>query len=722
MRRPVLAGLAAVISLACCLSAAARQTNTSAATTTAQESAVPRVIQFGGVVKDANGTPQTGSVSLTFMLYESQDGGTALWSETQSAELDAQGHYTVLLGANTAGGLPLDLFTAVAARWLGVQPQIPGFPEQPRVLLVGVPYAMKAADADTLGGLPAAAFVQQASGQPGASTGGTKTASSAARDSGAANPPTLGTKNYIPVFTGGTPLAADSIMYQAGGNSIGIGTVTPAATLEVNGAARFDGLVTFSSGQTFPGTATLGANTFGATQTIGSGNLALPQTTGSSAGVLTLGGNPFLHACCSAGQQNMFAGFLAGNFTTTGGQNTASGYGALGVNTTGSNNTASGTFALSNNSTGNSNTASGVLALESNTTGSYNTASGHYSLLDNTTGVANTGFGFKTLYFNTTGNTNTATGYGALFFNTTGSNNMASGGHALESNTTGIANAASGFEALYLNTTGSYNAAGGHGALESNSTGNYNAAIGYFAGCGNNCGGANTTGSYNTFIGAWSGLGTSAQLSNATAIGAYAAVTASNALVLGGIKGVNGATANTFVGIGTTAPSNVFTIAQGAGVAISDGWNTYSSRRWKTNIQTLRDSLEKVEQLRGVSYDLRSSGRHEIGVIAEEVGAVLPEVVEYEPNGTDARAVDYSRLTAVLIEAVKEQQTLIQAQRSQLKLQQTEIGQLASQVRLIQASLRVKHGKAPNVSTSKARVPTASATGNNLILAAGNGQ
>ena len=103
-------------------------------------------------------------------------------------------------------------------------------------------------------------------------------------------------------------------------------------------------------------------------------------------------------------------------------------------------------------------------------------------------------------------------------------------------------------------------------------------------------------------------------------------------------------------------PSNVFTIAQSAGPAIADGWSTYSSRRWKTNIQTLDGALAKVKQLRGVSYELKANGKHEVGVIAEEVGAVVPEVVTWDKNGKDAQSVDYSRLTALLIEATKEQQ------------------------------------------------------------------
>jgi hypothetical protein len=82
----------------------------------------------------------------------------------------------------------------------------------------------------------------------------------------------------------------------------------------------------------------------------------------------------------------------------------------------------------------------------------------------------------------------------------------------------------------------------------------------------------------------------------------------------------------------------------------------YSSRRWKTNIHPLQNALSKVERLRGVSYDRKDTGKHEIGVIAEEVGAVVPEIVAYEKNGKDARGVDYSRLTALLIEATKQQQ------------------------------------------------------------------
>jgi len=156
-----------------------------------------------------------------------------------------------------------------------------------------------------------------------------------------------------------------------------------------------------------------------------------------------------------------------------------------------------------------------------------------------------------------------------------------------------------------------------------------------------------------------------------------------------------GVVTGTKVGIGTTAPTDVFTITQGSGPAIGDGWTTYSSRRWKTNIQPLHDALGMVMLLRGVSFDRKETGKREIGVIAEEVGKVVPEVVTYEENGQDARGVDYSRLTALLIEATKEQQGEIRQQQAelakalrQIKRQQSLLRAQTSAMRSLQAEVR----------------------------------
>ena len=119
-------------------------------------SVVPRLIKFSGEVNpqiaeitqtkdNESGKNQLATpITVTFSLYELQEGGSPLWSEAQKVQLDEQGRYTVLLGATQPEGLPLDLFASGKALWLGVQPQLPGAVEQPRVLLVAVPYALKA--------------------------------------------------------------------------------------------------------------------------------------------------------------------------------------------------------------------------------------------------------------------------------------------------------------------------------------------------------------------------------------------------------------------------------------------------------------------------------------------------------------------------------------------------------------------------------------------------
>jgi hypothetical protein len=121
------------------------------------------------------------------------------------------------------------------------------------------------------------------------------------------------------------------------------------------------------------------------------------------------------------------------------------------------------------------------------------------------------------------------------------------------------------------------------------------------------------------------------------------------------------------LGIGTSSPSNIITVQQSSVTdPIADAWTIYSSRRWKTEIKPLEDALEKVGLLRGVSYRWKSGGKRDIGLIAEEVGVVFPELVEYEANGIDAKSVDYSRLVAILIEAIKDQQGIIDKQQQNI--------------------------------------------------------
>src|SRR5215469_9034911 len=134
------------------LQVSAQQSAPSAAT-----AVVPTLVNFSGKLSDENGKPLSGIVGVTFLLYKDQQGGAPLWMETQNVQLDNGGHYSVLLGSTTSQGIPADVFSSGEARWLGVQQQSEA--EQPRIMLLSVPYALKAGDAATVGGLPASAFV-----------------------------------------------------------------------------------------------------------------------------------------------------------------------------------------------------------------------------------------------------------------------------------------------------------------------------------------------------------------------------------------------------------------------------------------------------------------------------------------------------------------------------------------------------------------------------------
>ena len=437
------------------------------------------------------------------------------------------------------------------------------------------------------------------------------------------------------------------------------------------------------------------ANTFTGNQTI-NGNL-------SATGIVTgtrfqIGSNLFAWGDSLGG--NTSIGF-AGN---TGDQNlltTAVGVRALRVINTGSNDTAVGTDSLQATTTGTNDTATGYAALYSNTTGSQNTATGNVALQENTTGGYNTAIGFESLVNNTTASYNTAVGYlsgpdtshanqtnstaiGA-FADVTASNSLVLGSINGVNTATADTNVGIGTTApaSTLDVEANMPARSApifllknNAAIQSGTNGN---AIDLrFAPDG-----GSSVGNPNAYI--------RVQEDGNTQYGAFMsfATMADGGAGSGAIERIR-ITASGNVGIGVSSPTHIFQVGQGLGAAFADSWSTYSSRRWKTNIHTLPDALAKVEQLRGVSYDLKGNGKHEIGVIAEEVGLILPEIVSYGENGKDALGVDYSRLTALLIEATKEQQTLIRQQQKQIAAQQAQITRLASQVQTINATIRTK--------------------------------
>jgi len=226
----------------------------------------------------------------------------------------------------------------------------------------------------------------------------------------------------------------------------------------------------------------------------------------------------------------------------------------------------------------NSNTFAGVGAGTANTPdssgfGSSNSFYGKDAGLRNTTGFGNSFFGVSAGFNNTTAVENSFFGGGAGRSTTTGGENSFFGDFAGLSNTTGRDNAFFGYHSGQFNTTGNANAFFGD-QVAPNSNGDSNSFFGSQAAAfnfggsrnaffGSLAGSSNSGGSNNTIVGFSANVG-SGNLTNASALGSQAQVDASNSLVLGSIKNVNGATADTNVGIGTTTPQRKLNI-KGAG-------------------------------------------------------------------------------------------------------------------------------------------------------------
>jgi hypothetical protein len=141
--------------------------------------------------------------------------------------------YTAILGVTQKDGVPVDLFSATEPRWLGVQFNRPGEVEQPRVQLVSVPYALKAVDAETLGGRPASAYLLDPNAVAiGTGNNGSSTVASWPNPKSLKPRAINGNMNYLPYFTDASNDLGNSLLYQSGTN-IGLGTTTPLISLDV---------------------------------------------------------------------------------------------------------------------------------------------------------------------------------------------------------------------------------------------------------------------------------------------------------------------------------------------------------------------------------------------------------------------------------------------------------------------------------------------------------
>ncbi len=325
--------------------------------------AVPKLINFQGVVKDSAGnTPAVDMLSVSFTIYDDPLGGSALWTETQSITIADEGRFNVLLGSSNP--IPDSVF-ADTVRFLGIK--VDTDPEMlPRQQLVSVAYSFRVAHFIPDFG-PFNTFI--------------------GRDAG----------NLTTSGAGNTASGALALQSNTTGGS---NTATGVFALQSN---------TIGSSNTASGAGALLFNISGDLNTASGANALRNNTTGfqnTASGYNALRSN-------TTGGNNTASGFGALFGNTTGTLNTASGVQALQGNTAGGSNTASGASALRDNSTGFQNTANGASALLFNTTGFSNTASGVSALAGNATGRGNTASGVGALASNTTGDSNTAVGAGA---------------------------------------------------------------------------------------------------------------------------------------------------------------------------------------------------------------------------------------------------------------------------------------------------------------------
>ena len=417
----------------------------------------------------------------------------------------------------------------------------------------------------------------------------------------------------------------------------------------------------------------------------GNNNYALQNVfIGVNAGWSTDGGdNASVDLLSDKGDANTFVGYSAGLLNSSGYKNAFFGHSAGYANLTGNQNLFAGQNSGHDNTTGSTNCFLGYSSGEDNTTGYNNTYLGALSGANNNEGAYNVCIGYSAGAANkTTGNIFIGSSAGS--YNTNGSGNVFIGTEAGGSNVGGFQNVYLGTEAGTI-ATSNHNTFVGYRSGYSVTDGHSNTLIGHNAGQALTTGHQNTmlgkesgysceTGNNNTFVGYGAGYTTTG--SGNVFIGTMAGIleTGSNKLYIsnGDRNLITGDFSSKQVNINGTLE---FTTAYAT-----------SDKRWKKEIEPLSDALSTIQKLNGVSYlwkqdefpEKEFSDDRQVGLIAQDVEKILPEVVKTDEEGY--KSIAYSQIVPVLIEAVKSQQKIIDKQQkamlAQKKYLQSQIDEL----------------------------------------------